>query len=196
MAKSDKSFSFDEIKDELTDQQRLFCMEYVTTFFNGTRAAINAGYAKESATEQASRLLTKDKVKDLLAIYKSDVGAMLGLSAYHVAKRLWEWVDSDITETLLLSPEELKEMPRPLRGLITQYKTTTVTNDYGQTTTIELKFVSKERAMEMLKQMLGYDKPAKIANTDSEGKDVAQLNIIAPVGLKLEFPNNTDGATT
>jgi hypothetical protein len=35
-----------------------------------------------------------------------------------------------------------------------------------------------------------------IANTDSEGKDVAQLNIIAPVGLKLEFPNNTDGATT
>ena len=46
----------------------------------------------------------------------------------------------------------------------------------------------------MLKQMLGYDKPAKIANTDSEGKDVAQLNIIAPVGLKLEFPNNTDGA--
>jgi phage terminase small subunit len=196
MAKADKSFSFDEVKDELTDQQRLFCMEYVTTFFNGTKAAINAGYAKESATEQASRLLTKDKVKDLVAIYKSDVGAMLGLSAYHVANMLWEWVDSDITETFSLSPEQLKEMPRPLRRLITQYKTTTVTNDYGQTTTIELKFVSKERAMEMLKQMLGYDKPAKIANTDSEGKDVAQLNIIAPVGLKLQFPNNTDGATT
>jgi hypothetical protein len=33
-----------------------------------------------------------------------------------------------------------------------------------------------------------------VATTDSEGKDIAQLNIIAPVGLKLEFPNNTDGA--
>ena len=149
-------------------------MEYVKNFFNGTKAAISAGYAESSATEQASRLLTYDKVQELIKIYKNDVGAMLGLSAYHVANLLWEWVDSDITETFSLSPEQLKEMPRPLRRLITQYKTTTVTTDYGQTTTIELKFVSKERAMEMLKQMLGYDKPTKVAPTNPDGTPLEQ----------------------
>ncbi len=160
-------------------------MEYVKNFFNGTKAAISAGYAESSATEQASRLLTYDKVQELIKIYKNDVGAMLGLSAYHVANLLWEWVDSDITETFSLSPEQLKEMPRPLRRLITQYKTTTVTTDYGQTTTIELKFVSKERAMEMLKQMLGYDKPTKVAATDSEGKDKDTHVLELPNGSKI-----------
>jgi hypothetical protein len=52
------------------------------------------------------------------------------------------------------------------------------------------------KALDYLAKIDGDYAPAKIANTDSEGKDVAQLNIIAPVGLKLEFPNNTDGADT
>jgi hypothetical protein len=49
-------------------------------------------------------------------------------------------------------------------------------------------------AADKLYKRKGSYSPTKIANTDSEGKDIAQLNIIAPVGLKLEFPNNTDGA--
>jgi hypothetical protein len=52
------------------------------------------------------------------------------------------------------------------------------------------------KALDYLAKIDGDYAPAKIANTDSEGKDIAQLNIIVPVGLKLEFPNNTDGATT
>ncbi len=196
MAKADKSFSFDEVQGELNDRQRLFCMEYVKQFFNGTKAAIAAGYSENTANEQASRLLTNVNIQQLIEKYKSDVGAMLGLSAYHVAEMLYQWVDSDITETFSLSPEQLKDMPKEVKRLITQYKTTTVTNDYGQTTTIELKFVSKERAMEMLKQMLGYDKPAKVAQTDPEGNAMAHLSIIAPVGVKLEFPSNTDGSDT
>lgn len=186
MAKADKSFSFDEVQGELNDRQRRFCMEYVKEFFNGTKAAINAGYSENSAEVHASRLLTNDKVKELIEVYKKDVGAMLGLSAYHVAEMLYQWVDSDITETFSLSPEELKEMPKEVKRLITQYKTTTVTNDYGQTTTIELKFVSKERAMEMLKQMLGYDKPAKVAPTNPDGSAIEQKQaIVLPNGASI-----------
>ncbi|MCC3159693.1 terminase small subunit [Hymenobacter sp. 15J16-1T3B] len=45
----------------LTPKQELFCLEYLKDL-NGTQAAIRAGYAKESAQEQASRLLSNAMV--------------------------------------------------------------------------------------------------------------------------------------
>lgn len=46
---------------DLTTKQRLFIYEY-TIDFNGTQAAIRAGYSKDTAAEQASRLLKNVKV--------------------------------------------------------------------------------------------------------------------------------------
>ena len=46
----------------LTEQQKRFCREYVKTG-NGMQSAIKAGYKKETAVVQASRLLTKDNIK-------------------------------------------------------------------------------------------------------------------------------------
>ena len=63
MAKTEKSFSFDEVKGELNDRQRLFCMQYVKNFFHGTKAAIAAGYSENTANEQASRLLTNVNIQ-------------------------------------------------------------------------------------------------------------------------------------
>lgn len=52
-----------------------FCAEYIVDF-NGTRAAIRAGYAEKSAAQQASRLLKNDevsaRVRELLEIYNKE----------------------------------------------------------------------------------------------------------------------------
>jgi phage terminase small subunit len=48
--------------DELTQQQKLFCREYIKDF-NGTQAAIRAGYSPKTAYAQASRLLRNVKVQ-------------------------------------------------------------------------------------------------------------------------------------
>ena len=50
---------------ELEEKQKMFCEEYLVDF-NGTQAAIRAGYSKKTATEQASRLLTKVNVQEYL----------------------------------------------------------------------------------------------------------------------------------
>lgn len=50
----------------LNAKQRRFAMEYVIDL-NATQAAIRAGYAETSAESQGSRLLTNDKVKELIA---------------------------------------------------------------------------------------------------------------------------------
>lgn len=50
----------------LTAKQQRFCDEYLIDL-NGTQAAIRAGYAVNSANEQAARLLANDSVKEYIA---------------------------------------------------------------------------------------------------------------------------------
>jgi phage terminase small subunit len=48
--------------DGLNEKQQAFCREYIIDF-NGTQAAIRAGYSEKTANEQASQLLAKLNVK-------------------------------------------------------------------------------------------------------------------------------------
>lgn len=48
---------------ELTEKQRIFCEEYVKDF-NGSRAAREAGYSRETANVIASENLTKPYIKE------------------------------------------------------------------------------------------------------------------------------------
>ena len=47
---------------KLTDKQEFFCQEYIKDF-NGTEAAIRAGYSKKTARSIASELLTKPNIQ-------------------------------------------------------------------------------------------------------------------------------------
>lgn len=49
----------------MTDKQRRFCEEYLVDC-NGTQAAIRAGYAKNTANREGSRLLSNDDVQKYL----------------------------------------------------------------------------------------------------------------------------------
>lgn len=189
-----KLFEFDAVNDALTDRQLLFCMEYIKCKFNGTEAAKKAGYSEDTAMEQASRLLSNVKVREKVEKYKADLGLRIGIDAEYLANTLLRWVESDITQTFECSPDELKALPLEVRRLITSYESTTrVTPEMESQTTVKLKFVSKEKAMEMLKQLLGYDKPTKIADTDKDGNDKAAgatINVIIGEGPALTNNEN------
>jgi phage terminase small subunit len=51
----------------LNEKMIRFCKEYIACKFNGSQAAINAGYSKKAAKEQASRLLTNANVQNYLS---------------------------------------------------------------------------------------------------------------------------------
>lgn len=51
---------------DLTDQQEMFCREYLVDF-NGTKAAIRAHYSEKTAAQTASRLLRNVKIQARLA---------------------------------------------------------------------------------------------------------------------------------
>ncbi len=69
-----------ENTSELTDKQWVFVSEYLKDF-NGTQAAIRAGYSEKTAAEQASRLLTNVKVSEMVkeAVSKKAVEAELSV---------------------------------------------------------------------------------------------------------------------
>lgn len=50
---------------KLSDKQRNFCLEYLKDF-NATQAAIRAGYSKNSANEQAARMLAKASIQEYI----------------------------------------------------------------------------------------------------------------------------------
>ena len=56
---------------DLTDKQRLFCVLYVKCF-NATKAAIKAGYSKDSAMELGYQLLQKPSVRNEIARLKQN----------------------------------------------------------------------------------------------------------------------------
>jgi phage terminase small subunit len=70
-----------------TEREEVFAREYIKDL-NGTRAAIAAGYAKKSAHVASSRLLKKDKVKDLIARLKGRQFEALDFSANKILAEL------------------------------------------------------------------------------------------------------------
>jgi phage terminase small subunit len=82
---------------ELTDKQALFCMHYVKSF-NATMAAIKAGYSKDTAHVQGSRLLRNVKVAEYIRELKAELQEDLFISAKDVMNYYVKIAFADITD--------------------------------------------------------------------------------------------------
>lgn len=74
---------------ELKKRYERFCQEYVVDY-NGTQAAIRAGYKKKSARQQASRLLALEEVLTRISELQKDQLNRLALSQDYVVLQLLE----------------------------------------------------------------------------------------------------------
>lgn len=82
-------------KDELTDNEVRFCDAYLVDF-NGTKAAIAAGYSKKTAAQQASRLLTKVKIQAYLQSKKAKIANKLEITQERTMQEIARLAFSDI----------------------------------------------------------------------------------------------------
>lgn len=72
----------------LTDKQKKFCKEYVIDY-NGTQAAIRAGYSEKTAKVQASQLLREEKILTVIKSYQKEQMQELCLSEEKVINDLY-----------------------------------------------------------------------------------------------------------
>ena len=72
---------------DLTAKQKLFC-EYYIENWNGTKAAIRAGYSENTACEIASENLRKPQIKAHIDEIQSDLQKLAGISRLSIINEL------------------------------------------------------------------------------------------------------------
>ena len=87
----------------LTTKQRLFVDEYIIDF-NGTQAAIRAGYSEKTAQQQASRLLLNVVIQNAIDEAIADRRKRLRIDADTVLFQWWQIANAD--------PNELTQLRR------------------------------------------------------------------------------------
>jgi phage terminase small subunit len=90
----------------LTDKQARFVKEYALDH-NGSEAAIRAGYAPKTARSTASRLLTKDNIRQALAVREQSTAEQLDLTHQFVLKGLMDIAREGKTESARVRAYEL-----------------------------------------------------------------------------------------
>lgn len=102
-------------KDLINDKQERFCKEYIIDF-NATKAAIRAGYSVKTAENQASRLLSFDKIKKYIDNLKKPIEKKLEITRERIANNFLKYAeinpDGDIVKTsdVLKANEQLSKM--------------------------------------------------------------------------------------
>lgn len=82
---------------DLTPQQERFCQEYIVDL-NGKRAAIRASYSESTAESQASRLLSKVKVQELVYKLNQERIKKVEIDANFVLEELHKIANSSIKD--------------------------------------------------------------------------------------------------
>lgn len=83
---------------KLTKKQELFCNAYLANGFNGTQAAIHAGYSEDSAKEIASENLTKPNIKEFLDKRMKKVEEKLEITAEWKMQKLKQCIELAMPE--------------------------------------------------------------------------------------------------
>ncbi|EEP9808242.1 terminase small subunit [Salmonella enterica] len=104
---------------KLSKKQAQFCQEYILDL-NGTQAAIRAGYSRNAAQGQASRLLSNAMVKSRIAELIASRNERVRVDADHVLQRLVEIDQMDIIDILNddMSIKPVSEWPQCWRRYI------------------------------------------------------------------------------
>lgn len=149
----------------LTLKQARFVQELPACDWNGTEAALKAGYAEGSARRTASENLTKSHIQAALSAYtrpmvrRAEIRAEELLEEYRrlAFSSIADIVSWDEDGRVTMVPSE--ELPPEVLAAVKKMKSKTTTkqfDDYSETTTrLELEFHSKTQAMDKLGQYLG-----------------------------------------
>lgn len=151
--------------------------EWFNNGFNGTKA-YQKFYPKskpESADSSFREMVENSRVKAYIKEKEEIAKKELRITHLSVLRELKNWAYSDITQTISLTPSEIENLPEEIKRLITRFKKTTRRIGEEMTEeTIELHFVSKEKAMEMINKHIGFygeHNTQKLPNlSDSERK--------------------------
>lgn len=144
--------------DKTFEKYKAVVDQWFTNGFNGAEAYRTLYPKARRADDSFSKIQRIPEVAQYIKAKQDEAKKALRTTHAVLLEELENWAYSDITETLLLTPEQLKELPEEIRRLITRFESTTRNYDdagYSETV-VKLWFVSKEKAMEMIHKHTGF----------------------------------------
>ena len=175
-----------KVSEKTLDKYKLVIDQYFINGFNGTKA-YQKFYPDASVSTAADRFLELGRIGEIekyISEQYNKAQTSLLLTRKAILLELEQWIYSDITETISLTPKEVKELPVEIRRLINKFKHTKkgftdTEGNFHEEEVIELQFVSKERAMEILHKHLGFYEPLKI-EVDTKDFGLLDTGLIRP----------------
>ena len=145
------------MKQSTIDKHKLVVDEWFVNGFNGTKSYQNFYPVEDHiAAVEFKRILRNPKIQEYKTAKHSEAREILGTSHIEVLNELNNWLYADITELIGVAPEEIKNLPIEVRRLITEFEHTTTTFDGRTTDKIKLKFVSKEKAIDIVTKHIAF----------------------------------------
>lgn len=86
------------MQKNLTPKEKLFCKAYLANGFNGTQAAITAGYSEKCARQIATRLLTKVHIKQYLQKRMEKIEQKLDMTVEWKLEKLKKCIELSLPE--------------------------------------------------------------------------------------------------
>lgn len=189
MSVSEKSK--EALLEDLTEKQKIFCREYIFDW-NGTRAAKIAGYSESTAAVIASENLRKPNIQAYITEIQRDLEKTAGISRLRVITEHQKIAFSSIAHlhNSWITLNEFEKLTEDQKACIEAIETkvikTHVVRDGEPEMDIETEFVKiklydKQKSLDSISKMLGYNEPDKIAHILGE----KQFMVIG--GQKIEF---------
>jgi len=170
--------------DNLTDKQRRFCQEYVYDW-NGVRAYQEAypSCSYDAARANANRLLTKANIKAYIEEVQKDLEKQCGISRQMVLEEYMKIAFNSIAHlhNTWIDRKELEALTDHQKACISEIDTKimkrVVDEEVMAVEQIKIKLYDKNRALENICKMLGYDAPTKFDFKGNIGIDLPAIEL-------------------
>lgn len=164
--------------DKLNPKQTLFCLEYIKDF-NGSAAAIRAGYSEKTSYAIASENLKKPHIQEEIAKLIHDRNETVKVDATYVLNRLHEIDQLDVLDILNddMTFKKLSEWPKAWRISLSAIDIAETQSDQDYTITVKkIKWPDKTRNLELLGKHVDVSAFQKDKDEDSAPATPVTIN--------------------
>ena len=187
---------------KLTIKQERFCNKYLEcgNASEAYRYAYDCSKMSDNSVWcNASQLLADTKVAQRLEYLKNHLAEAAGITALQIIREHQKIAFSDATRIRngWMSLKEFESLTDDEKACIRsvetkQTKRTTPMGDEVIDEQVKITCYDKQKALDSIVNMLGYNAPEKIANTDSKGNDIPPptFNVARLCQLIQEGKNN------
>lgn len=190
------------VSRHLTMKQKAFCREYIYDW-NATRSYLIAYPSTKNpntAGVLAHRLLRNDKIQSHIEEIQKDLEKLAGISRMKIINEHMKLAFSSIAHlhNTWIQRKEFEQLTDDQKACISEISTQTrniISNEQSEAIAVEfvkIKLYDKQKALDSISKMLGYDAPIKTELTGKDGKPLIPPARILTKEEAKEFLNKIE----